>query len=121
MRQTSWIGWLLGACGVFLSVTLASPVLVLWLPGPWKRHVDHEIAFEWIATHELSGSNRPREVIRSAMTYTRTHLWLVDNPQPYRGKPFDYLVEGIGWCDYQAKVFCKLLTRRRMPHPLGCG
>ncbi len=97
---------------LFFAAVISAPVAVLWLPGSWKRHVYYEISIQLIAKAELPRSKTPEETVQTALDYTRKHLWLIDRVNPYPGKPFDYLVEGIGWCDYHAKVFCKLLAAR---------
>lgn len=100
------------AGGAALLIVGVSPLIALWLPDPWRRHVYHEISFQLIANRRLPSSRVPENVMRSTADYTRKHLWLLDNPTPYPGKPFDYLVEGTGWCDYAAKVFCRLLAAK---------
>ncbi len=105
-RKNAWTVCLVGALTILL-LALSSPVWVLGVPGSWKRHVYQEISFQLIARHVLPSSNAPKDVIRAAIRYTQRHLWVIDNQPPYVGQPVDYLVEGIGWCDYHAKVFCK--------------
>ena len=102
---------LFGAGLPLALVILLSPLLALALPGTWKRHVYHEIAFQILA-RTLPDAHRPEDAVREAMDYTRRHLWLMDNPRPYSGRSFDYLIEGIGWCDYHTKVFCNLLAAK---------
>ena len=103
---------LLSALALTVLVVGLSPLIALCLPDPWKQHAYHEISFQFIARNRLTASRVPEDVVRDAMKYTRRHLWLVDGRTPYAGKSFDYLIEGIGWCDYHAKVFCKLLAAR---------
>ena len=93
-------------------IVVLSPFIALVLPDPWSRHMYHEISFQLIAGNELPETRSPDAIIQSAIDYTRRHLWLFDSQNPYSGKPFDYLVEGVGWCDYHAKVFCRLLAAR---------
>ena len=107
MKRT--LAWLLVSAALVIGL---SPILALWMPARWRQHTYQEISFQFIANNALSKSSAPEDIIRAAMRYTRMHLWLVDNPRPYAGKPLDYLVEGIGWCDYQAKVFCRLLAAK---------
>ena len=103
---------LVSALALAVFVVALSPLIALWLPDPWKRHAYHEISFQFIARNRLTASRVPEDIVRDAMKYARRHLWLVDGRTPYAGKSFDYLIEGIGWCDYHAKVFCKLLAAR---------
>ncbi|MBI3320649.1 MAG: hypothetical protein HYZ91_00070 [Candidatus Omnitrophica bacterium] len=97
---------------VLLIGLLLAPVLVLWLPGSWKYHVYHEISFQVLARNELSEARTPEEVVRKAIDFTRRNIWVFPDSQPYSAKSFEYLVNGIGWCDYQAKVLCCLLAAR---------
>ncbi len=103
-----WVGGgvLLGVLGLALS-----PVLALALPESLRRHAYHEVSFRWIAQQILPQGPADAVALRAA-DYTREHLWLFDDSRPYGGKPFDYLVEGVGWCDYQAKVFGQLLAAK---------
>ncbi len=102
------------AIALVISVAslLLSPLLALWLPGSWKRHVYEELSFRVIADQVLPASRDPEETIQAAINYTRRHLWLFGDSQPYGGTALGYLVEGVGWCDYHAKVFCRLLAAR---------
>ena len=102
---------LMALLGALLFVVL-SPLIALFAPLPLQRHVYHEMAFQLIANRELGHSHAPEEIVNAAVDSSRRRLWLVDNVAPYPGKPFDYLVEGVGWCDYTAKVFCKLLAAK---------
>ena len=93
------------------AVVLLSPLIALVNPF-WIRHVYSEISFQLIAQTKLSASSEPDAIVQSAVDYTRRHLWIFEDSRPYAGHPFDYLVEGVGWCDYYAKVFCQLLAAR---------
>ncbi len=98
-----------GIVALLLIIIAGSPLISLLLPsGSWKRHVYHEISFQLIARNVLSDAKTEDDVIRMAVDYTRRHLWLFGDSQPYDGRAFDYLVEGVGWSDYHAKVFCEL-------------
>ncbi len=97
-----------------LAAVLLAPVLALWLPDTMAQHAYDEFSFAFIARRVLPATGTPEQLIQAANDYAKRHLWLVDNPVPYDGKPFDYLVEGIGWCDYAAKVFSRLLATRGM-------
>ena len=116
MRLTSIRRAVMPSLAAVTAAILLAPIAVLWAPGAnaLRRHAYHEVVFQWIVSRLVPATATPDEIIRAAMDYNRRHLWLVDNQAPYHGKPFDYLVEGIGWCDYNAKVFCKLLAARGM-------
>ena len=97
-----------------LAAVLLAPVLALWMPGTVAQHAYDEFSFALIARRVLPAAGTPEQLIQAATDYSKRHLWLIDNPVPYDGKPFDYLVEGIGWCDYAVKVFGRLLATRGM-------
>ncbi len=114
MASSNTLGRVRAACAglatLVLVIVVGSPLIALVLPGPWKRHVYHEISFQLIARNVLSDAKTDDDRIRMAVDYTRRHLWLFGDSQPYDGRAFDYLVEGVGWCDYHAKVLCQLLA-----------
>ncbi|MDD4910095.1 MAG: transglutaminase domain-containing protein [Candidatus Omnitrophica bacterium] len=96
------------------SVILLSPLIsLLFANSSLGRHAYHEVSFQVIAMKELPSSASLEGTIQSAVDYTRSRLGhYFSDSRPYAGKPFDYLVEGVGWCDYQAKVLCKLLAAK---------
>ncbi len=111
-QQRTWRTVLTWTAALGLAVILLAPIWVLWWgPSKWTRHVYQEMSFRLIAERVLPTSG-DEAIVYSAMNYTRRHLWLIDAVQPYDGQPIDYLVEGVGWCDYHAKVFCRLLAER---------
>jgi len=113
MRTRTLSIGLLVVASLAVIVLAFSPILVLALPNArWKRHVYEELSFDLIAQTSLPHSRDPDTIIAGAVDYTRRHLWLFDNSRPYDGRALDYLVEGVGWCDYYAKVLCKLLAAR---------
>ena len=65
-----------------------------------------------IARQVTRGSVTQEEEIVRLADYASNHIWNPATAIPYGGKQLEYLVKGIGWCDYQATVFVKLLTMR---------
>jgi len=101
------------AIGFSLALGVAaSPFIALCLPHPLRYHVYRKLSFRVIAEHIFANATTPEEVTQAATNYINRHLWLFGGSRPYSGKPLDYLIEGVGWCDYAAKVFCKLLAAR---------
>jgi len=98
-----------------VTVLVFSPLIsLICANSSLGRHTYYEISFQVIAKNELPDSSA-EEITRAAVDYTRGHLRLFADSRPYSGKPFDYLIEGVGWCDYQAKVLCKLLAAKGIP------
>ena len=111
MASRRWL--LVGiAVGLLLLSVILAPVAVIWLPGSWCDHVYRELSFHVIARNTLPDAKSPEEIVAAATTYLNRHLWLFRSSRPYEGKSFEYLIEGVGWCDYYAKVFCKLLAAK---------
>ncbi len=95
-----------------LLVLLLTPILSLFLSDSLKRHTYHEVSFEVIAQNNLPQEVSDEAYLTAAMDYIQENLWLFPNSHPYDGKPWDYLVTGIGWCDYYAQVLCELAAVR---------
>lgn len=110
MRRPRLIPLCAALAGIFTLTVVLSPFIALALPGSWRRHVYHEISFQVIARNDLPHLGSKEELILAAVDYTRARVWIFQDSRPYSGHAFDYLVEGVGWCDYQAKVLCMLLA-----------
>jgi len=95
-----------------LPFLLLTPILSMFLSDSLKRHTYHEVSFEVIARNELPQEGSDEAYLTAAMEFIQENLWLFPNSHPYDGKPFDYLVTGIGWCDYYAQVLCELAAVR---------
>ncbi|MFH1202307.1 MAG: transglutaminase domain-containing protein [Candidatus Omnitrophota bacterium] len=87
-----------------------SPLIALFLSPKLSKHVYQELSFRVISGNELQNPSSNEVLIQKAIDYTRTNLWAVTDIPPYEGTPFDCLTIGIGWCDYHARVFCRLLS-----------
>ena len=102
---------IIGFIILIITAIFLSPFLsLLFSRSSLGKHLYREISFAVIAGNELPESVSKEELIQSAIDYTRTHLWRFSDSRPYPGKPLDYLIEGVGWCDYHAKILCKLLA-----------
>lgn len=103
--------------GLGVVAVLLAPVWILWCPGAhaWRDHAYRTLLYARIAQHVMPASASVDEEIDRAAEYVQTHLWTPSNSIPYDGKPLDYLVTGVGWCDYLAKTFVNLLGVRGIP------
>ena len=102
---------IIGCIILIITAVFFSPLIsLLFSQSSLGRHLYREISFVVIAGNELPKSASIKELMQSAIDYTRTHLWIFGDSRPYPGKPLDYLIEGVGWCDYHAKILCKLLA-----------
>ena len=110
--MSRWAQPLLGVSAALLLAVAAAPVAVLWGPPALRYHVYRELSFQVIADEAFADADQPEEVVQAAMQYLNRHLWVFSDSHPYDGKAFEYLVEGVGWCDYYAKLFCELLATR---------
>ena len=110
-----------GIITAFLSVILLlTPLIALGLPASLRDHTYDEVSFRYIARTQLPPTRSPEAIVEASMNYTRRQLWLIHYPDPYSAKPFRYLVDGVGWCDYVTKVFCKLVVNRGIPARYTC-
>lgn len=101
--------------GSFLAGVLvfcASPVWMLWVPGTGKLqdHLYRNLIYDRVARQVTRGAVSQREIVERLAEYVQIHMWAPAGSVPYDGKPLDYLIEGIGWCDYLAKTYVVLLA-----------
>ena len=99
-----------------LAVLLA-PIGILWCPGAsrWRDHAYRTLLYGQVAGHVAGRNASPQDTAERVADYVRTHLWTPGWAAPYDGAPADYLIRGIGWCDYQAKTYAALLATLRIP------
>jgi len=114
LKQTRW--WLAAASGVGIALVLA-PLWILWCPGAaaWRTHVYHTVLYDQIAQRVTYDARDADQIVERLAEYVYTHVWPAYDAGPYDGKPLDYLVKGIGWCDYLAKIHMRLLATRLIP------
>lgn len=107
--------WLV-ALGGLLALLLA-PVWILWCPGatPWRTHAYHTLLYDQIARRVTADARSTDERLERLLDYVQMHMWPAADVAPYEGKPIDYLVRGIGWCDYEAKTYMRLLAACDIP------
>ncbi|MBI3011154.1 MAG: tetratricopeptide repeat protein [Candidatus Omnitrophica bacterium] len=105
-----------GVVALGLLAALA-PIGILWCPGAasWRAHSYRRVLYTHLATRIAQGCRSTPEVIDATGEYVQTHLWPAVDVVPYDGKPLSYLVNGIGWCDYMAKVYMRLLAVHHIP------
>jgi len=110
------IGLGVGAAGA-LALGLLAPLWIMWCPGAaaWRTHLYHTVLYDQIARRVIRDARDTDQVAQRLAEYVYTHVWPAYDAGPYDGKPIDYLVKGIGWCDYLAKIHMRLLATRHIP------
>ncbi len=91
------------------------PVISLFLPQEFRDHLYRQLSNRVIADRETAGLTSKEEIAFKLFDFTHNHMFLPKNSTPYPGKPLDYLINGVGWCDYEAKVFNVLLSKKGIP------
>ncbi len=91
---------------IFLILAL-SPIISLILPQKLKNHTYYRLVYQVIADHETSGTNRDPDRVFKLFNYVVRHEFL--QGIPYSCKPFESLVYGEGFCDFQARTLNALL------------
>jgi len=112
-RRVSWVGSLLS----ITVVVLLAPFWILWCPwaSSWRAHAYRSLMYDCLTQQVALDDRSSEELIEHLMQYVQTHIWSSPADVPYEGKPLRYLVRGVGWCDYMAKVLMRLLAMRGMP------
>lgn len=107
--------WLTALAGV--AALLLAPIWILWCPGAgrWRTHLYQNVVYDQIARRATRDARNPEEIVERLADYVHTHVWPATDVVPYDGKPLDYLVRGVGWCDYLAKIHMRLLATRGIP------
>lgn len=107
---------------VFLWVASAAALLFLFSPFIslllTERNRDHfysTVTFQVIANRIAPAPEDKEKQAHQLFDYVRLNIFLPAGSLPYEGKPVDYLVKGVGWCDYMARVFNRLLAQRGIP------
>lgn len=101
---------------ILFLVFILSPFISLFLlPDKFLDHSYRLLSDRVIADRETVGLNSKEEIILKLFAFTHNHIFLPKGATPYAGKPLDYLIKAIGWCDYQAKVFNVLLSEKGIP------
>ena len=100
------------------GMTLAlAPIWILWCPGAMKlrTHLYQNLMYGHLARQMTRGCRSTEQIVDRLAAYVSTHVWPAYDVGGYDGKPLDYLVAGIGWCDYVAKIHTRLLATRGIP------
>lgn len=99
------------------AVALVAPVAVFWCPlvPAWRDHAYRNLMYNRIAHQVFERATSEEDVVARFADYVQTHVWPPLDESPYDGKALDYLIRGIGWCDYQAKVYRALLASYNIP------
>ena len=112
IRRRLWPAALLAA------MTLAfAPIWILWCPGTMslRTHLYQNLMYGQLARRLTRDCRSTEEVVERLAEYASTHVWPAYDLGGYDGKPLDYLVKGVGWCDYLAKIHLRLLATRGIP------
>ncbi len=111
-RRRVWVV----ACVAVAALPLA-PVWILWCPGAahWRGHVYRTVLYDQIARQVTQGAQSTEQIADSVAGYVNTHVWPATDVGPYEGTPLDYLLRGVGWCDYLAKIYVRLLATCGIP------
>ena len=109
--------WLWRWTCLVVLLTLLAPIGILWCPGAprWRNHAYRTLLYGQIAQRTAGCNASQEEAIDRLAEYVQTHLWTPGWAAPYDGTPADYLIRGIGWCDYQAKSYAVLLATLNIP------
>jgi len=91
------------------------PLISLLLPEKTKDHFYSTVTFEVIANRIAPAREDKQQQAHQLFDYVRMNIFLPRGSLPYEGKPLDYLIKGVGWCDYMARVFNRLLAQRGIP------
>lgn len=107
----------IGGVAALGLLTALAPIGILWCPGAasWRAHAYRQVLYTRLAQRIAQECRSTPELIDATGEYAQTHLWPAVDVAPYDGKPLDYLVTGIGWCDYMAKVYMRLLAVHGIP------
>lgn len=100
---------------ILLIIFLVSPIISLWLPAKFRDHVYAVVTYQVIADKETQGVSSKEEQIIRLFEYVRRYIMIPRGSKPYDGKPLDYLIKGIGWCDYLSKTLNCLLAKKGIP------
>lgn len=98
---------------ITVTAVVFSPLFSLFLAdSSLGKHAYQEMLFQVIANNALPGKLSDREIVRKAVYYTRSNIFTLSDSVPYSAKHFEYLIEGIGWCDYLSQVLCRILAAK---------
>jgi hypothetical protein len=100
--------------GFLVLLFLFSPLVSLLIPK-LADHTYSTISFQLIADKETQGALTPEEKALCLFKYVRRNVMLPPGSRPYEGRPLDYLINGVGWCDYMSRVFNSLLAKEGIP------
>ena len=105
--------FIIALISIFILLAI-SPFISLLLPEKLTDHMYRQLTDRVIAERETAGLKSDEEIILKLLSYTHNHIFLPKEAFPYSGKPLDYLVNGKGWCDYEAKVLNVLLSKKNI-------
>ncbi|MFA4843168.1 MAG: transglutaminase domain-containing protein [Candidatus Omnitrophota bacterium] len=97
-----------------LVLFLASPFLSLLMPK-LAAHSYSALTFWVIVDKEVGGAFTAEEKTLKLFGYVRENIMLPSGSRPYEGRPLDYLINEVGWCDYMSRVFDCLLAAGGVP------
>lgn len=85
-----------------------SPFISLLLPEKISRRSYHDIIYQAIADSQTKGLKTEKEKFLSIFQYVLRHQFLQGTPD--ESKPFDSLVSGEAYCDFQSRTLNSLLA-----------
>jgi len=93
---------------VIFFVLLFSPFISLILPIKFTEHTYYRIIYRVIAEEETKGCLNNESKVLKLFAYIINHEFM--QGEPYKCKPFESLVYGEAFCDFQARTFNALLA-----------
>lgn len=92
-----------------------SPFISLLSSKKYRNRAYIDLTYRVIADKETEFARSKEDIILKLFDYANKHIFVPDRSAPGEANLLDYLVTGVGWCDHQANVFNKLLSKKDIP------
>jgi hypothetical protein len=92
-----------------------SPFISLLSSKKYRNRAYIDLTYRVIANKEARLAKSKEDIILRFFDYANRHIFVPERSVPGEANLLDYLVTGVGWCDHQANVFNKLLSKKDIP------